>query len=416
MAETLQQQTQDLRSSRHRIAVLGWAAEAFEGLQAADTDFLAVVPPGFEASMDHAGIPYEVWDFERTNERAVELTEALRTRGVELAVPLYEETVEWAGALNATFRDNPRLFNRSLLFRDKAMMKRMAQMHGIRVGVFEEVNDRQDVSRFLQRVNKALLKLEGENPDPVHLKPMTGAGSLGHRIIRTEEDIHALPDDVFPLLAESNLDGQEFSCEAFIHDGEIYFLNITEYVHLGHSDFVPAGPDLEAHRERIRLEIEKLIEAFRIDHGMIHPEFFVTPDGKIRFGEVAYRVPGGHIFQKIQRAYGFDPYVGMVLCHDPSTDPETLREFFPPEDGHNGYSGVLMVHPPAGRNIERLNVPDEVLDDPFFERHTLVEPVPGKVAGQEGFGAHAGTVYFFGDDGRRMRDILLRYEQLEFFE
>ena len=39
-------------------------------------------------------------------------------------------------------------------------------------------------------------------------------------------------------------------------------------------------------------DIEKLIETFDIDFGFIHLEYFVTSDGKMYFGEVAYRSPG----------------------------------------------------------------------------------------------------------------------------
>lgn len=61
---------------------------------------------------------------------------------------------------------------------------------------------------------------------------------------------------------------------------------------LGYSVFVPATPDLESWRPQIVKEIEKLIKAFDIQFGQIHPEYFVTSDGTLYFGEVAYRPPG----------------------------------------------------------------------------------------------------------------------------
>lgn len=403
------------RTATARTALVGWSAEAMDGLQKAERSFIAVVPPEFGPYMEEHDLPYEPWDFDRLDEKAGDLATSLKERGVEFAVPLYEETVEWAGAINARLRGDPRLFNRSLLFRDKAMMKRMAQIAGLRVGVFEEVQSREEVSRFLHRVNDALLKLEAEDPDPVHIKPKGAAGTIGHRIIRSDADIHDIPDDDFPLLAESHLAGQEFSVEAFVHDGTIQFLNITEYVHLGHCDFVPAGPELEAHREDVEKAVERLIEAFRFDHGVLHPEFFLGADGELRFGEVASRVPGGHIFQSIQDAYGFDPFVGYVLCADPDTPQEELDAFFPtPVEAADGHAGVLMVYPKPG-TINELRIPDEVLDDPYFRRHTLVDPIPGKVSAREGFGNHFGTLFFQGDDPDRLRERLLRYEELDYY-
>jgi len=86
---------------------------------------------------------------------------------------------EWAGAINAVLLNNPRLLGQSMLFRDKALMKRRAPLGGIRVGIFEEAHARDDVIRFLRRVNQALLKLDGDPNDPIHLKAFDKAGCLG---------------------------------------------------------------------------------------------------------------------------------------------------------------------------------------------------------------------------------------------
>ena len=135
-----------------RTALLGFCIPAMEALANIDRPFVAVVPPEFESYMKEHSIPHELWDFARNNEQSGSLATRLAERGVTVAVPLFEETVEWAGALNGQFRDDPRLFTRYLLFRDKAMMKRRAQMRGIRVGVFEEADDKEDVVRFFKRI------------------------------------------------------------------------------------------------------------------------------------------------------------------------------------------------------------------------------------------------------------------------
>jgi len=116
---------------------------------------------------------------------------------------------------------NPRLMNQAMLFRNKAMMKRRAQLDGIRVGIFEEAQNKTDVVNFLRRVNEALLKLDGDPNDPIHVKAFDKAGCLGHRVVRTAEDVDNIPDDEFPSLMESHLDGWEFAVEAFIKDRKI---------------------------------------------------------------------------------------------------------------------------------------------------------------------------------------------------
>lgn len=168
-------------------------------------------------------------------------------------------------------------------------MKRRAQLGGIRVGIFEEAHEKEDVVRFMKRVNQTLLKLDGDPDDPIHVKAFDKAGCLGHRMIRTIEEIDNIPDEEYPLLMESHLSGWEFAVEAWIHDGKIQFLNISEYVTLGYSVFVPATAELESWRNAITKQIELLIKTFDIQFGLIHPEYFVTADGEMYFGEVAYR-------------------------------------------------------------------------------------------------------------------------------
>ncbi|MCB9465328.1 MAG: hypothetical protein H6682_16705 [Candidatus Eisenbacteria bacterium] len=148
------------------VALLGYSVQAFEAAEALGLDSIAVVPPGFETGLEADGIRTVTWRFDKRNENSTDLFTQLQGMGARLAIPLYEECVEWAGALNSRFSGDPRAFNRSLLFRDKAMMKRKAQLSGIRVGVFEEVDSREAVQRFFQRVNDAELRIEGDDPVP----------------------------------------------------------------------------------------------------------------------------------------------------------------------------------------------------------------------------------------------------------
>jgi len=396
------------------FALLGYSIPAIEALTRLGRKFVCVVPEGFESELEPFGIPFLTWDFNRHNERSRELSINLKEMGASVAVPLFEECVEWAGALNGQFRDDPRLFVRYLLFRDKGMMKRRAQMHGLRIGAFEEVDDRAGVLRFFERVNRAQSKIDGDEAEMVHLKPLAAAGSLGHKVLRSRGDIDEIPDDAFPCLVETHLHGQEFSCEVFVHAGRIRFLNITEYVHLGHSNFVPASRVLQDKRDLVQRAVEDLIEAFDIEYGMIHPEFFITPQGKISFGEVAARVPGGHIFELIHRAYGFDPFAGFALCCDPGSTDAELDAFFPDWNQHEGYAGSLMVYPKVER-VSHVEMPDSVLLDPYYEKHNLFMPISAKVQERVAFGDHYGTIFYHGDDADRMRELLQEHEEIDFY-
>lgn len=397
------------------VAILGWSLNAIDSIDRFDRRYVIVAPPWAEEYAVEHGIPFISWDFERLNERSLELAERLKEDGVDVAIPLFEETVEWAGAINAVLFQNPRLHGQSLLFRDKALMKRRAQLGGIRVGIFEEAHDRGDVIRFLKRVNQTLLKLDGDPNDPIHMKAFDKAGCLGHRVIRTGEDVDSISDDEFPALLESHLDGWEFAVEAWVKDGKVAFLNISEYVSLGYSVFVPATPELESWRNLITKEIEKLIKAFDIDFGFIHPEYFITDDGQLYFGEVAFRPPGFNVFELLERAYGFNAYQALVLAFDPKTTAEELAAFFPREvvdaKGHAGCFGVY----PRRRVVSDLIIPPETEQHEYFDFHMLNTPHEQTVAKRTAFGTHWGLVYFFGDNPHKLRDLLKAQEELDFY-
>lgn len=397
------------------VAILGWSINCIDALERFDRRYIIVAPEWAEDYAREHNIPHMTWDFERLNDRSMEIAERLKEEGVDVAIPLFEETVEWAGAINAVLMGNPRLHGQAVLFRDKALMKRRAQLGGIRVGIFEEAHDKQDVVRFLKRVNQTLLKLDGDPDDPIHLKAFDKAGCLGHRVIRHPDEIDTIPEEEYPLLMESHLDGWEFAVEAWIHNGKIRFLNISEYVTLGYSVFVPATPELESWRNLITKEIEKLIKTFDIEFGFIHPEYFVTSDGTMYFGEVAYRPPGFKVFELLERAYGFNAYQAMVVCFDPKSDEKEVEAFFPKEvvdaKGHAGCFGVY----PRRRVVSKLEIPEETENHEYFEYHELTPPLEETVTKRTAFGTHWGLVYFFGDNPHKLRDLLKHQEDLDFY-
>jgi len=405
----------DKNPDKGYIALLGWSLGAIEAAEKFDRRYVVVAPDWAEDYCKEHNIPYIAWNFERLNDRSLEIAEILRDEGVDAAVPLFEEVVEWSGAINAVIMKNPRLHGQAVLFRDKALMKRRAQLGGIRVGIFEEAHERDDVFRFFKRVNQTLLKLDGDPEDPIHLKAFDKAGCLGHRMIRSADEIDLIPDSEYPLLMESHLDGWEFAVEAWVWNGKIQFLNISEYVTLGYSVFVPATPELESWRALITKQIELLIEAFDIKFGQIHPEYFVTSDGTMYFGEVAYRPPGFKAFELIERAYGFSAYQASMMVFDPHTTKEEVDAFFPEEvTGAKGVAGCFGVYP-RKRVVSKLEIPEEVQNHPYFDFHELTAPMQETVTKRNAFGTHWGLIFYFGDNAHKMRDWLKANEELDFY-
>ena len=92
------------------IALLGWSLNAVEAAESFDRQYVVVAPDWAEEYCTEHNIPYIKWNFERLNDRSLEIAQTLQEAGVDVAIPLFEETVEWAGAINSVLMNNPRLF------------------------------------------------------------------------------------------------------------------------------------------------------------------------------------------------------------------------------------------------------------------------------------------------------------------
>ncbi len=400
---------------RGTVAILGWHLGTIEAMHRTDRSWWIVGPSDCGDYARTYGIPFVAWDLSHYSaSSAHQLAAVLREKGVDFTVPLFEPLVEWHGAIDAELRRDPGRADWVQLFRNKAMMKRRAQLRDIPVGVFQEARTREEVGEFFDQVNHALLAHEPVRA--VHIKALREAGCKGHYRVASEDELAAVPENAFPCLVESDLEGQEIACEVWIHDREIVFMNISEYVRLGHSVFVPPSAALEERREEIRTMNQRLVEAFEIERGFIHPEWFLAADGSIHFGEVAYRVPGGNAFELIERAYGFSPYEAHVLVMDPASDPEEVRDFFPAEDEWLGHAGVLLAYP-TGAEVHEVELPPALVEDPAFVSHDLMLPFDRKVEQRPFFlnGTHWGNIYLFSDDPERIRRLCQKFERYPFY-
>ena len=106
----------------------------------------------------------------------------------------------------------------------------------------------------------------------------------------------------------------------------------------------------------------------------------------------------------------------FVCCHDPELTEEELNELLPPLDARpKTFYGNVMIYPHKNQ-ISRLVIPEELKEESFFLDHNLVPPLTSqKVNSRDGFGNHFGTVNFKGDDPDRMAELLLHYENVDFY-
>ncbi len=141
---------------------------------------------------------------------------------------------------------------------------------------------------------------------PVIVKPIDESSSRGVSKVNSVEEIYdaiqyALGwSKVDKVIMEDYIEGQEYSGESIAYEGEYKLLAVTEKTTTGAPHFVERG-----HKQPARLSQEmldmvektlyKAFEAMGIKYGAIHPEFRITPDGKMFFMEIAARMGGDFI-------------------------------------------------------------------------------------------------------------------------
>ncbi|MEZ6197031.1 MAG: ATP-grasp domain-containing protein [Planctomycetota bacterium] len=209
---------------------------------------------------------------------------------------------------------------------EKLAMKIRIASAGIPCAPFEEIGSDTRADELVARLGV-----------PVVVKQRASSGGRGTVVAH---DVISLGAALRPgWLAEGFVRGVEMSVETFVVDGEIVFLNPTEYLVPGVANIVPAPLDAER-LAALRAFVDRVHRALGIERGMTHTELFVGEDGLV-FGEIAIRPPGGLLMALIGRVYGFDAWRALL-------EVEMGRRPALPETPH-GAAGVWFLHPGAGR-------------------------------------------------------------------
>lgn len=283
---------------------------------------------------------------------------------------LTEKSVLLAARIRESLKLPGMSYGDALHCRDKILMKKRAQEHGLTVANHHLINSATTTEELINHLGF-----------PMVLKQRASSGSRGLRILKTPSDIKI--DQQIDLIAESFITGQEISTELFVSGGEILFQNITEYYEPLLINIVPARLS-DTLVGQVKALAEKVVKAFHIEKGLVHLEAFLTPNGPI-FGELAVRPPGGYLMNLIELSYGFNPWQAWF-------DLEAGKPFhFPQKAKH--LTAVSVLHPGAGRitdihGIEKLRLLPEVVDV------RLKKQVGQMVGSREGSGIDIGRILF----------------------
>jgi biotin carboxylase len=269
-------------------------------------------------------------------------------RGVEAVLPGLEYGVRMAADLAARLGLPGATSQAARLLTDKVELRAVISGTGIPSPGWSEIRDVTDLAKFASRCGTIVLK------------PANRHASLGVQVIQAGEDLARAwartkdlePETLLPnrplswrYIAESFLEGREYSTEALVADGQMVFFNVTEKrtaggrhpVELGHVVPAPLPADVTDDMESLTA---RLIGALGFRHGMIHAEWMLC-DRTPYLIECAGRAPGDSIVDLINGAYEFSLVRALHTIL-------SGREVVPPRAATGG-SAIAFLTAGAGR-------------------------------------------------------------------
>lgn len=177
---------------------------------------------------------------------------------------------------------------------------------------------------------------------PLIVKPVDLSSSRGVFKINSPENLEEAVEYAMGwseekiLILEEFIEGPEYSGDSIAYAGKYKLLAVTEKHTTGAPHFVETGhkqpaPLADGMYERIEATLYKAFAALKIEYGAIHPEFRITPEGRILFMEIATRMGGDCIGSDLVAISTGMDYMGMVINCGCGKEPDFSRVWKPKE-------------------------------------------------------------------------------------
>ena len=263
----------------------------------------------------------------------------MRSRPIDLIVPLDDYEVDTAANLREYFRLKGMGTTSVNYFRDKLAMRMAAREHGVAVPDFTPVFNYDDIRAFFDRV-----------PPPYLLKPRSEAGAMGIKRINNAEELwrklDELGDHQHYYVLEHFVPGDVFHVDSIVWDGEAKFAISSQYgrppLSVSHDGGVfttrNLGRESDEHIQLMEMNAATL-KALGMWRGVTHAEFIRQHStGKYVFLEIAARVGGANISDLIEHAAGLNPWREWARIELCNLRGETYQ--LPPARGD--YAGIAI--------------------------------------------------------------------------
>lgn len=249
-----------------------------------------------EALDEHLVVP-KLWDEEATVERTREWLTQLGIRPDRVEC-LWEPGVVLAARMREAFGVPGIRVDQARAFRDKELMKQRLDAAGLRTP-----------HHYSATTTEEARQAAGNVGYPVIIKPIDGAGSADTYVVRSDEELEealSATRHVERISVEEFVEGEEFTYDAILADGETLFENVAWYrpkplVARQNPWISPQAvcladirqPDIAPGVELGR----KVLSALGLKTGMAHMEWYRSDKngGEAIFGEVGARAPGGRL-------------------------------------------------------------------------------------------------------------------------
>lgn len=331
--------------------------------------------------------------------RAIELFEQYRFHTI---IAIAEVDLIRAARLRERFQLAGQTLSSAMSFRDKVLMKKIAQQAGVPTPPIIRLEQPIDLIQFVQT-----------HGYPIIVKPIDGVGSKNTHLLHTRHDlIQFLKEDFSSsYVAEGFVNGDLCHVDGVIVDHQIRFICASKYINTplryrekGYLGSYLLHPDNPLSK-RLLQQTKHILQHFQVPSTTtFHAEWFHTPDDELLFCEIASRTGGGKIIQTVTHAFGVDLFQSFV---EPQCNLSFLSTIKQASQVPKQMTGWVKIPPRKGifQSLPNENPPEWILE---FE---LVAQKGHRYDDPNGIGQYIAAFVVKGDSEEDVRQKLINISE-----